>query len=270
MCRVPTCLGVSRPLAGQKRTVPHVCPSRDSHMCARSWTFWTTSAWHGRRRGLYKYTAGFEEYCYNGHTRCGAHGISHSRISIHTPILMSEYWVSKKKYFCKYCDIYIADDAPSRQHHENGLRHKGNVERFIRGIYKTGEKRKKDQEEEKREMARVEQVQSQLNVALDILVDGLSRRRVQHLLRTSAPATQKPAVLRLHRPLLHPANLPANLPIHTQTTLQLHSWESRILMLKSWNFGSNKVLWVTGKSSSLRHLRHHNQSGRSKMQNQSR
>jgi len=76
---------------------------------------------------------------------------------IHLVTLMSEYWVSKKKYFCKYCDIYIADDAPSRQQHENGLRHKGNVERFIRGIYKAGEKHKKDLEEEKREMKRVEQ-----------------------------------------------------------------------------------------------------------------
>ncbi|KAK0195337.1 hypothetical protein F5146DRAFT_281650 [Armillaria mellea] len=71
---------------------------------------------------------------------------------------MSEYWVSKKKYFCKYCDIYIADDAPSRQQHENGLRHKGNRDRFIRGLYKEGERRKKDQAEEQREMARVEQV----------------------------------------------------------------------------------------------------------------
>ncbi|KAI0268882.1 hypothetical protein BC834DRAFT_1040162 [Gloeopeniophorella convolvens] len=70
---------------------------------------------------------------------------------------MSEYWVSKKRYFCKYCDVYIADDAPSRQHHENGLRHKGNVERFVRGLYKTGEKRKKEAEEEKREMQRIEQ-----------------------------------------------------------------------------------------------------------------
>src|SRR6266498_4808342 len=56
---------------------------------------------------------------------------------------MSEYWVSKKKYFCKYCEIYITDDAPSRQQHENGLRHKGNVERFVCGIYKTGEKQKR-------------------------------------------------------------------------------------------------------------------------------
>jgi WW domain-binding protein 4 len=71
---------------------------------------------------------------------------------------MSEYWVSKKRHFCKYCDVYIADDVPSRQHHENGLRHKGNVERFVRGLYKAGEKRKKDAEEEKREMMKIERV----------------------------------------------------------------------------------------------------------------
>lgn len=64
--------------------------------------------------------------------------------------------MSKKRYFCKYCDIYIADDAPSRQQHENGLRHKGNVDRFIRGLYKGSEKRKKDLDEEKRDMAKVE------------------------------------------------------------------------------------------------------------------
>ena len=71
---------------------------------------------------------------------------------------MSEYWVSHKKYFCKYCDIYIADDAPSRQQHENGLRHKGNLERFVRNLYKAGEKRVKESEEEKREMVRIERV----------------------------------------------------------------------------------------------------------------
>ncbi|KAI0744214.1 hypothetical protein C8Q80DRAFT_1185602 [Daedaleopsis nitida] len=69
---------------------------------------------------------------------------------------MSEYWVAHKKYFCKYCNIYIADDAPSRKQHETGLRHKGNVERFVRGLYKAGEKRKQDLDEEKREMVRIE------------------------------------------------------------------------------------------------------------------
>ena len=79
---------------------------------------------------------------------------------------MSEYWVSHKKYFCKYCDIYITDDAPSRRQHETGLRHKGNRERFVRNLYKQGERRKKDLEEEKREMARVEAVGCSLGIDL--------------------------------------------------------------------------------------------------------
>ena len=80
---------------------------------------------------------------------------------------MSEYWVSKKKYFCRYCDVYIADDAPSRSHHENGMRHKGNKERFVKGLYKAGEKKKKDLEEEKREMRNVEAA-AQRAYALDV------------------------------------------------------------------------------------------------------
>ncbi|KAJ6499354.1 hypothetical protein C8R45DRAFT_113640 [Mycena sanguinolenta] len=104
---------------------------------------------------------------------------------------MSEYWVSRKKYFCKYCDIYIADDAPSRQQHENGLRHKGNQERFIRSIYKAGEKKKKDDEEEKREMARVEQA-AQIAFAQDV---GAGRAKLSSggpTASTSAPSN-KPA-----------------------------------------------------------------------------
>ena len=73
---------------------------------------------------------------------------------------------SRKKRFCKYCDIYIVDDATSRQQHENGPRHKGNVERFVRGIYKAGEKHKKDLEEERREMKRVEQASSSSKLGL--------------------------------------------------------------------------------------------------------
>jgi len=92
-----------------------------------------------------------------------SHVSSHPHLTCHllagpSQIQMSEYWVSNKKYYCTYCKIYIADDAPSRQQHENGLRHKGNKERFVRGLYKTTEKRKHDLEEEKREMMRIDQV----------------------------------------------------------------------------------------------------------------
>ncbi|GLB37686.1 putative U1 zinc finger [Lyophyllum shimeji] len=105
---------------------------------------------------------------------------------------MSEYWVSKKKYFCKYCEIYIADDAPSRQQHENGLRHKGNLERFIRGIYKTSEKRRKDLEEEKRDMARVDQA-AQAAYAQDVAA-GRAKPGLIPVASTSSAAAKKPAL----------------------------------------------------------------------------
>ncbi|KAF8629844.1 hypothetical protein AX15_003210 [Amanita polypyramis BW_CC] len=107
---------------------------------------------------------------------------------------MSEYWVSKKKYFCKYCEIYIADDAPSRQQHEGGLRHQGNRERFIRNIYKTSEKKKKDLEEEKRELVRVEQA-AHVAFAQDVSA-GRARPGAASTSASasSAPAIQKPAV----------------------------------------------------------------------------
>ncbi|TNY20143.1 hypothetical protein DMC30DRAFT_398574 [Rhodotorula diobovata] len=71
---------------------------------------------------------------------------------------MADYWVSRDKYFCKYCKIYIADDKPSRIHHETGLRHKGNYERYIREVYRKGMTDKKDRAHEARELARVEAV----------------------------------------------------------------------------------------------------------------
>ncbi|PFH49783.1 hypothetical protein AMATHDRAFT_146880 [Amanita thiersii Skay4041] len=103
---------------------------------------------------------------------------------------MSEYWVSKKKYFCKYCEIYIADDAPSRQQHENGLRHQGNRERFIRNIYKTSEKKKKDLEEEKRELARVDQA-AQAAFVQDVSA-GYARPQFSSA-SSSTSASKKPA-----------------------------------------------------------------------------
>ncbi|KAG7446353.1 uncharacterized protein BT62DRAFT_931801 [Guyanagaster necrorhizus] len=112
---------------------------------------------------------------------------------------MSEYWVSKKKYFCKYCDIYITDDAPSRQQHENGLRHKGNRDRFIRGLYKEGERRKKDQAEEKREMARVEQA-AQAAFAVDVGA-GFARQSTAQPSTSAAPPKSKP------KPKPKPSNL---------------------------------------------------------------
>ncbi|PLW39897.1 hypothetical protein PCASD_07879 [Puccinia coronata f. sp. avenae] len=69
---------------------------------------------------------------------------------------MTEYWVSKQSYFCKYCDIYIRDDKPSRAQHENGLRHKGNLERYIRDIYKKEEREKRERADEASQVSKIE------------------------------------------------------------------------------------------------------------------
>ena len=71
---------------------------------------------------------------------------------------MSEYWVSRKKWTCKYCDVTINDDVPSRQQHENGLRHKGNVERSLRQAYKKSERDQREERDAKREMGKIERV----------------------------------------------------------------------------------------------------------------
>lgn len=132
---------------------------------------------------------------------------------------MSEYWVSKKRYFCKYCDTYIADDVPSRQHHENGLRHKGNVERFVRGLYKAGEKRKKDADEEKREMRRIEQVQSYYFLHCICLILSLQRLPMQRSHKTSGRVEPNTQPRRVPLPRLRPQARNPKIPAGFWTTL---------------------------------------------------
>jgi hypothetical protein len=43
---------------------------------------------------------------------------------------MTEYWVSQAKFYCKYCNVWIADNKPSRQHHDTGVKHKEKVSLF--------------------------------------------------------------------------------------------------------------------------------------------
>lgn len=71
---------------------------------------------------------------------------------------MADYWVSTRRWTCKYCDITINDDLPSRRQHEEGLRHKNNVQRALRDVYKRQEREAREKEEAKREMIRIERV----------------------------------------------------------------------------------------------------------------
>ena len=45
---------------------------------------------------------------------------------------MTEFWVSQKRFWCKYCKCWMADTKPARTHHDNGTRHKTAVQDFFK------------------------------------------------------------------------------------------------------------------------------------------
>ena len=49
---------------------------------------------------------------------------------------MTEYWKSQSKHYCEFCSCWIADDKPSREMHEKGLRHQANVAKRIDKVKK--------------------------------------------------------------------------------------------------------------------------------------
>lgn len=69
---------------------------------------------------------------------------------------MADVWISRKRWTCKYCDVTINDDLPSRRHHETGVRHKQNVRNALADLYRKGEQERKDAEHMQKEMARIE------------------------------------------------------------------------------------------------------------------
>lgn len=87
---------------------------------------------------------------------------------------MTEYWVSKQSYFCKYCEIYIRDDKPSRAQHENGLRHKGNLERYIRDIYKKEERIQKERADEAIQISKINEAARLAHEKNDLSIGGSS------------------------------------------------------------------------------------------------
>eukprot|EP00053_Salpingoeca_punica_P013624 m.123331 g.123331 ORF g.123331 m.123331 type:complete len:66 (-) comp16245_c2_seq1:2408-2605(-) len=45
---------------------------------------------------------------------------------------MADVWKSQPRKFCKFCECWIADNKVSVQFHENGRRHKENVDKRVR------------------------------------------------------------------------------------------------------------------------------------------
>ncbi|KAJ3280140.1 hypothetical protein HDU76_009264 [Blyttiomyces sp. JEL0837] len=69
---------------------------------------------------------------------------------------MTERWVSTAKYFCKYCNIFVADNKSSRTHHESGQKHKYNVDKFMREVRKDDDIKKREAEKTRLMLERIE------------------------------------------------------------------------------------------------------------------
>ena len=71
---------------------------------------------------------------------------------------MADVWISRKRWTCKYCNVTINDDVPSRRHHENGMRHKNNVARALRSLHQENDLKKRNELAAAQQLARIEKV----------------------------------------------------------------------------------------------------------------
>ncbi len=100
----------------------------------------------------------------------------HRRISLKATI-MADVWISRKRWTCKYCDVTINDDLPSRRHHESGVRHKQNVKNALQELYRKGEQERKDAEETRKEMARIEALAAESYAKIRLEINHQTQRR---------------------------------------------------------------------------------------------
>ncbi|KAF9964129.1 hypothetical protein BGZ70_006912 [Mortierella alpina] len=104
---------------------------------------------------------------------------------------MSEYWKSNAKFFCRFCKIYITDNKSTRNIHDSGVKHKENVERFLReqnqrSKDKDAEKARTDKQMEAIEKAAMKQYQ--LDVEAGLVQPSTSAPAFPSQIETSAPA----------------------------------------------------------------------------------
>lgn len=69
---------------------------------------------------------------------------------------MADVWISRKRWTCKYCNVTINDDIPSRRHHESGMRHKNNVDRALRALHRENDDKRRADAETQRAMRQIE------------------------------------------------------------------------------------------------------------------
>ncbi|KAG0304574.1 hypothetical protein BGZ98_005322 [Dissophora globulifera] len=89
----------------------------------------------------------------------------------------SEYWKSNAKHWCRFCKIYITDNKATKNIHDNGTKHKENVERFLREQNQRGKDKEADTARMNKQMDAIEKAalkQYQLDVEAGLVQPSAS------------------------------------------------------------------------------------------------
>ncbi|KAF9537565.1 hypothetical protein EC957_007961 [Mortierella hygrophila] len=94
----------------------------------------------------------------------------------------SEYWKSNAKFFCRFCKIYITDNKSTRNIHDQGTKHKENVERFLREQNQRGRDREVESARMDKQMDAIEKAamkQYQLDVEAGLVQPSAAMKAAQ-------------------------------------------------------------------------------------------
>ncbi|KAJ1472525.1 hypothetical protein T484DRAFT_1840061 [Baffinella frigidus] len=69
---------------------------------------------------------------------------------------MTEFWVSKARFWCKYCKCWMSDNKASRAKHDGGDRHKETLQLWMKENRDRRKNEAKDKEDIDREMKEIE------------------------------------------------------------------------------------------------------------------
>ncbi|KAG0079476.1 hypothetical protein BGZ90_002511 [Linnemannia elongata] len=101
----------------------------------------------------------------------------------------SEYWKSNAKFFCRFCKIYITDNKSTRNIHDQGTKHKENVERFLREQNQRGRDREAESARMDKQMDAIEKAamrQYQLDVEAGLVQPTAAMKAAQSEATSSA------------------------------------------------------------------------------------
>ncbi|KAG0271166.1 Mismatch repair endonuclease pms2 [Linnemannia exigua] len=103
----------------------------------------------------------------------------------------SEYWKSNAKFFCRFCKIYITDNKSTRNIHDQGSKHKENVERFLRDQNQRGRDREAESARMDKQMDAIEKAamkQYQLDVEAGLVQPSVAQKGAADTTTAKIPA----------------------------------------------------------------------------------